>query len=271
MKQSATDHPLRWFFLLVYAWTWGWAGLLIVAPGLVARVVGPVGPGNPLFYLAVYGPTLVAIFLTALTRGTAGVGRLLGRWVQWRFGIVWYALVLIGIPLLALVARHAGQWVFDTPLPSSDLAALLLWAKVFPVALLLDPGPIGEELGWRGFALPRMVPRWGAAGAAILLGLIWGVWHYPAFRIPGLPQGALNFPVFVMGCVMLSVIVAWLVVRTGGSVLIAVLFHAAINSTMGVLQPPFPLFVTLLGLVAVAIVMFDKGFRLVRDVGNGVP
>jgi len=100
-----------------------------------------------------------------------------------------------------------------------------------------------------------------AGAASILLGLIWGVWHYPAFKIPGMPQGAFNFPLFVAGAMVLTVIVAWLVLRTGGSVLIAVLFHLAVNTSLGAFQPPFSMFVLVLAIVAGAILLFDRGFH----------
>jgi membrane protease YdiL (CAAX protease family) len=254
------DRSLAAFFLIAFAWTWSIAGLMIVAPGWVDRTIGPIGPGNPLFFIAVYGPSIAAILVTAFTRGGAGVRALLAGLVRWRFNPVYYLSVLIGVPLLAIMAGHLGERLMGTP-SAPHIAAIPGWIKVLPIALLLDPGPLGEELGWRGFALPRMVKRWGAPLASGMLGLIWGVWHYPAFRIPGMPQGALNFPLFVAATIVLSVLVAWLVLRTGGSVLIAVLFHLAVNTSLGAFQPPFAMFVLVLATAAAAILLFDRRFR----------
>src|SRR5262245_53585987 len=254
------DRPLAAFFLLVFAWTWSIAGLMILAPSWVDRTIGPIGPENPLFFIAVYGPSIAAILVTAFTTGGAGVRALLGKLVRWRFSPVYYLAVLVGVPLVAIIAGHLGEWLMGIP-AAPHISAIPGWIKVLPIALILDPGPLGEELGWRGFALPRMVKRWGAPAASLLLGFIWGVWHYPAFRVPGMPQNALNFPVFVAGAIVLTVIVAWLVMRTHGSVLIAVLFHLAVNTSLGAFQPPFPMFVLVLAIVAAAILLFDRGFR----------
>ena len=254
------DRPLGVFFLIAFAWTWSIALLMIVAPGWVDRNIGPVAPGNPLFFLAVYGPSLAAILVTAFTSGKAGVIALLRKLVRWRFNPVWYLAVLVGVPLLAVIAGHLGEYLMDID-PAPHIAAIPGWIRILPIALILDPGPLGEELGWRGFALPRMVRRWGAPVASVLLGVIWGVWHYPVFRIPGMPQSALSFPVFVAGAIALSVLVAWLVVRTRGSVLIAVLFHLAVNTSLGAFQPPFPMFVLVLALAAAAVILLDRRFR----------
>lgn len=254
------DRPLGAFFLIAFLWTWSAALLMIVAPDWVERTIGPVSPGNPLFFLAVYGPSIAAIIVTAFTRGSGGVRALLGKLVRWRFSPVYYLAVLVGVPALAMIAGHLGEWLMGVP-SAPHFAAIPGWLKVLPIALILDPGPLGEELGWRGFALPRMSRRWGTPVAALLLGLIWGIWHYPAFRIPGMPQGALNFPLFVAGATVLSVLVAWLVWRTGGSVLIAVLFHLAVNTSLGAFQPPFPMFVIVLAIAAAAILLFDRQFR----------
>lgn len=254
------DRPLAAFFILVFAWTWSIGLLMIVAPGWVDRTIGPIGPGNPLFFIAVYGPSIAAIIVTGFTSGAAGLRALLGKLVHWRFNPVYYLAVLVGVPLAAIVAGHLGAWFTGVP-SAPHRAAIPGWLQVLPIALVLDPGPLGEELGWRGFALPRMVRRHGAPLAAGMLGLIWGVWHYPAFRIPGMPQGGLNFPLFVVGAIVLSMIVAWLVLRTGGSVLIAILFHLAVNTSLGAFQPAFPMFVLVLAIWAAAILLFDRRFR----------
>lgn len=261
------DRPLAAFFLIAYGWTWGLAALLIFAPDWVARLTGPVGPQSPLFFVSVYAPTIAALLVTAFTQGGAGVKALLGRLVQWRFNPLVYAFVLFGIPFLATIAGHLGEYAMGI-VPPAHTPRIWPFLSALPVALFLDPGPLGEELGWRGFALPRMLTRWKAPLATAMLGLIWGVWHYPAFKIPSLPQSGLNFPVFVVGAMVLSVIAGWLVIRARGSVLIAVLFHLAVNLSLGVFQPPFPMLVVVLGVVAVAILVLDRDFRAATGVSR---
>jgi membrane protease YdiL (CAAX protease family) len=254
------DRPLGAFFLLAFAWTWLTALLMMVAPDWVDRTIGPIGPRNPLFTIAVYGPSIAAIAVTAFTQGGAGVAALLRKLVLWRFHPGYYIAVLVGVPVLAAIAGHLGEWMMGIP-SAPHIAAIPGWLKVLPIALVLDPGPLGEELGWRGFALPRMVRRFGAPLASGMLGLIWGVWHYPAFKVPGMPQNALNFPLFLVATIVLSIIAAWLVLRTRGSVLIAVLFHLAVNTSLGAFQPPFSMFVLVLALWAGAILLLDRRFR----------
>jgi membrane protease YdiL (CAAX protease family) len=155
--------------------------------------------------------------------------------------------------------------------PPPHIARIPSFITALPIVLFLDPGPLGEELGWRGFALPRMAERFGLPLASTMLGLIWGAWHYPVFRIPSMNQSSLSFPVFVVGAIVMSFIIAWLVLRTGGSVLIAVLFHLAVNLSLGVFQPPFPMLVVVLGVVALSILAFDPRFRTSRSVESVVP
>jgi membrane protease YdiL (CAAX protease family) len=93
-------------------------------------------------------------------------------------------------------------------------------------------GPLGEELGWRGFALPRLTQRFGLAPASLLLGVVWSCWHLPLFVLSvGGDQLGQSFPTYLLQVTALSVAMAWLMGNTGGSLLMAVLFHSAINQT----------------------------------------
>jgi len=91
-------------------------------------------------------------------------------------------------------------------------------------------GQSGEEIGWRGFALPRMAARLGLGGASIVLGVIWAGWHLPLFFVPGVDTFGQSFPVYLLQVTALSVAIAWLWWRTGGSLLLTMLMHAAINN-----------------------------------------
>jgi len=92
-------------------------------------------------------------------------------------------------------------------------------------------GLLGEEIGWRGYALPRLTDRLGKAGASVLLGLVWAGWHLPVFFIPGMDQSGQSLPVYILQVTALSVAMAWLYWHTRGSLLLAVLMHTAINQT----------------------------------------
>lgn len=248
-------HPLVSYFVIVFVWTWGVASLMLFAPDWVTRTFGPIRFSNPLFYVAVYGASLTGILMSWVTGGREGLRRLFARLTHWRFGIQWYAIVLLGIPLLSIVvARLMGT-------ATSALDGFKQMPMVLPIALLLDPGPIGEEFGWRGFALPRLVERWGMVPAAILLGAIWGIWHYPAFLIPGLPQANMDLGFFIVGTIVISVLQAWLSFRTGGSLIIAILLHLGVNDIPGLFGAQFNDSVAAWCLVAALVVLFDREFR----------
>ena len=248
-------YPLTSYFVIVFAWTWGVASLMLFFPDWVTEHIGPVRFSNPLFYLAVYGASLTGILMTWVTGGREGLRRLFARLTHWRIGALWYLLLLVGMPVLSmLVARLTG-----TATSASD--GLRQLPMVLPIALFLDPGPIGEEFGWRGFALPRMVERWGMIPAAILLGAIWGIWHYPAFLIPGLPQAGMDLGFFITGTIVISVLQAWMMYRTGGSLITAILLHLVINDVPGLFGAQFNDMIASCCLLAAGIVLFDRGFR----------
>lgn len=211
MRAHIRRHPLVTFFVLAYALTWPLIPLVSVSPLL----------GLP----ALFGPALAAIIVAALTDGRPGLKDLLDRTVRWRVEARWYALAL-GLPMvLALVAAVLHLLLgAPTPVRLGGLSAL---------NLLLFVLVVGEELGWRGYALPRLLVQRSALSASVFLGVLWGAWHLPTFFVPGAPQFGLPFSAFVLLTVAYSVLIAWVYVHTEGSVLVATLFHGAINLSQG--------------------------------------
>src|ERR1700676_2285886 len=100
--------------------------------------------------------------------------------------------------------------------------------------MISTPVQAGEEIGWRGYALPRLAARFGLARASLLLGVLWGCWHLPLFFVPGVDNYGQSFPVFVLGTTALSVAIAWLYAHTNGSLLLTMLMHSAVNQTLGI-------------------------------------
>jgi membrane protease YdiL (CAAX protease family) len=199
------------FFVLAYALTWPLIPLVSVSPLL----------GFP----ALFGPAFAAIIVSALTDGKPGPRDLLGRLVRWRVGARWYAVAL-GLPVvLALTA--AGLHLLLGAQTSLDFGGLSVLN--FVVFVLI----VGEELGWRGYALPRILAQRSALAASLILGVLWVAWHLPTFFVPGAPQYGLPFSAFVLLTVAYSVVIGWVYVHTRGSVLIASLMHGAINLSQG--------------------------------------
>jgi membrane protease YdiL (CAAX protease family) len=178
---------------------------------------------------AVYSPSVAAIVVSAFY-GRAALSDLFARLFRWRIGLVWYVAPVIGIWALSLAAALLSTALFGTTPPAFPAVAQwpsLVWLGL--TAFLIDPGPLGEELGWRGFALPRLLERFNGLSAALILGTIWGIWHLPAFFLSGMPQSQFSFGTFLVSIVAASVIITYVVNRSGGSVLPAILVHWSNN------------------------------------------
>ena len=241
--RSAMDRPLRIYFLLAFGITWGAGGLALLA--------GKIRPGggalhlHPLHYVAAFGPSIAGVVMAASTDGWAGVRRLLARVVPSRSALPWYVAVLIGFPALNLVAARLLDPGFLARLPAWPLAPDFLarlppWLRLFallPFTLVNDTGPLGEEFGWRGFALPRLLQRRRPLAAALILGVIWWAWHLPTFFIPALSQHQLSIPIFLVNSLALSVIMTWLHQQTRGDLLLMILVHVAANYCGGIGVP----------------------------------
>jgi membrane protease YdiL (CAAX protease family) len=214
-----------------------------------------------LVVLASNVPSAVAIVLTAIVLGRGALRKLLGRLLIWRVDVRWYLVVILGP-----VALAGGVVTLNTLVggPALSFSMPLLSAVVIPLAFSILPGSaLGEEIGWRGYALPRLQPGRSALGASLILGVIWAFYHLPlfftgqAFRSPKL------FVPFVISTIALSVILTWVYNGTGGSLLLVVLLHATANLPLTLLlEPlgsramvPFLLYVGLMVVAAIVVVI----------------
>jgi len=213
--QSSTSPPMRTlvpFTLITFGLAWGVLALFIFLPGPMTAAVGPLTGDHPLFFLAVYAPAIAALVVIAATSGPGGLRRYLGKVMRWRCSWSWAVFLLLGVPAVF----YAGAALKGSPMsPSVPLLALLLAAVKGPV----------EELGWRGFALPMLQRRLAPAWASLVLGLVWGVWHLPAFMLSGTQQSAWSFTPFLIGTVAISVVATALFNATRGSMLLVAVLH----------------------------------------------
>ena len=214
--------PLVAFFSLTFAITW----ICFTVAGLLPST----SPLHwPLLILGAFAPSSVAVYLTWRAEGNAGMGTLLSGLGDWRHSIRWYLFALsfmaaIKIAVALILRVTTGAW----PAFGSGYGISIILTAV--VAAIFG-GPLGEEIGWRGYALPRLGERFGRAKASVMLGVIWALWHLPVFFIAGMDQSGQAFPVYVLQVTALSVAIAWLYWHTNGSLLLAVLMHTAINQT----------------------------------------
>jgi len=212
------------FLLLTFALTWT-AWLMPSALGASGGVV--FGIGGPVFLVGVFAPAIVALLLTGYCEGRTAVERLLARIGAWRVRVWLYLFAvgyMAGTKLLAAGMYRVvkGTWPMfgETPVVVM-LGAILVstWVQA------------GEEVGWRGYALPRLANRFGLSWASLLLGVIWASWHLPLFFLPGSGSEGQSFPIYLLHVTALSVAMSWLYWKTGGSLLLVMLMHAAINNT----------------------------------------
>ncbi|QBD75495.1 CPBP family intramembrane metalloprotease [Ktedonosporobacter rubrisoli] len=213
-------YPLTSFFILAYVITW-----VLWLPYVLLDLPKPAAiPG------VLLGVTGSAFLMTYITEGKAAALRLLRRYIQWRENWFLYIFALLGFPLMLILGTVLQ------PAAQADLNGFsLAWLQYYPPAFItvFCYGPLLEEAGWRGFALPRLQQRYGPLRASLILGLLWGLWHLPIhlgdFQ-EGLGPGLLSFGFFVIAVVGLACIFTWLFNRVNGSLLIMILAHASFNA-----------------------------------------
>lgn len=214
------------FLLLTFVLAWGLLAVFLLFQEHLARVFGPISARHPLFILAVYAPAIAAFTVVAAHAGLAGLRRFLSRLLLYRTTPGWYAFVLLGIPL-----AYAGGALLKGSKLMDLLALPEAGALLATMAFMLVLGPV-EEFGWRGVALPLLQRRLKPARAGLALGLVWGVWHLPAFFLGGTPQSQWGFLPFLAGAVAVSVIVTAMFNASRGSILLAALFHFQLNNPL---------------------------------------
>ena len=249
------------FFVLSYGVTW--AAFITVARWIPAQTAA----GYAVILLGAYTPGIIALLLTARTEGSPGVRALLRRILIADVPVRLYVLALTYIAVIKLTAAvlHrlvVGEW------PQFGTQSLAL----IPVAIAFStPFQAGEEIGWRGFALPRLAARFGLRTASLILGLIWAVWHLPQFYIAGADTYQQSFLVWAPQVVAMSIALAWLYARSGGSLLLVMLMHSAINNSKdivasGAVVPPgvFSLHVPLMSWLVLGLLWVAAAYFLAK-------
>lgn len=266
-------YALVLFFLLAYLFTWSnWLPRALNSRGLTSVQVPEI-----LSLLAGYGPALAAILAASLTYGRQGLRELFGRLVKWRVGIRWYLVALFLPALITILAVLINtRWLGGA---APDFSAVVfpfgpaetpLWQKILILFLVFTLGfdGLGEELGWRGFALPRLLERYTPLAASLLLGALWAVWHFPYALTEGTFLSEVPLHWFLLNLLGVSIIYTWIFVNTNGSLLPVLLFHAAGNTISNLLPilPPAAVdlriyYITIVINWAIALVVFFVSLR----------
>jgi uncharacterized protein len=229
-KHWFRDHPITVFLMLTFGITWSIAATAMLASEWFTAVFGGLNNRAPMFYLAVWAPNIAALAVTALISGWSGISDLFARLIRWRVR-PWVWIAALGFhPVLMLVVELIGL-AFGDPLPTTANWHALATGLVYLPLIAL--GPLGEELGWRGFLLPRLLDRMSPLAAAMIVGAIWMAWHLPAFFLSGVPQSNMSLPIFMIGGMAFNVFITWLFLNARHSILIAGIIPHAIANAWG--------------------------------------
>ena len=222
-------HPVATFFALTVGSAWAlWLPLVILQDRT------PSALGLMLALLGSAMPSTMAILLVARLHGRAEVGRLVRRLLMGRVGIFWYAVIVALAALMVFAVWVSTLFGAPAPIVVATIPGTLslLLFSIFPGSA------VGEELGWRGFALPRLQGHRSALAASLIVGSVWGAYHFPLFLV-GTPTRPLAlFLPFAISCAILSIFYTWMYNGTRGSLLIAVLLHATTNLPLTIVYAP---------------------------------
>ena len=261
-------HRLLAYFALAYLISW----LFWVPLALSTHDLLPFKLPFVLFMVGISGPILSAIILTAASGGKRGVWALLGRLLWWRVGWRWYLVALL-LPAVNLFSALALLWLFGNGPSAYRFNSWSALAGGFLVRMILLPM---EEVGWRGYALPRLQADRSALSASLILAPLWGFWHLPLFFMRGAPQSTetplINIVIYLVAIIPLTILFTWLYNSTNESLLLVTILHAAHNTTSSIfvslqVHPPT---LTLVGLalitaITISVVLTNGASRLSRS------
>jgi membrane protease YdiL (CAAX protease family) len=245
IKAFIKRHSVPIYFVLAFAISWG--GMLAV--GGLGGISGPTWQSDPrlpfLVVAMLAGPSVASLLLTSLSDGRAGLRELLARLLRWRVGVRWYAVALLTAPLSMTAALLVLSLTSPAFLPgiltTADKAALLQGG--ITGGLLIG---IVEEVGWTGFALPRLRRRYSVLTTALIVGVLWGAWHLlQSVWASGVTTGAISLTIFLstwpVGVLVgqltaYRILMGWVYDRTG-SLPVAMLMHASLSASTFILAP----------------------------------
>jgi membrane protease YdiL (CAAX protease family) len=249
-------HAVALYFGLAIAFSWAvYIPLVFVRQGWTDAHIP-----YSIHYLASFGPALAALVVTALTTGRAGLAELWRRIIRWRVKWPYAAFAVLSPVALFVLAGLAirliqGEWPALSLLGQTNYLPYLGWG-VLPLWLITFG--FGEEIGWRGFALPRLQRTMSVTRATLVLGLLWTLWHVPSFfyHETYVGMGWIMLPAIVFSVLCGAVLLTWLYNGTGGSVLMVVIWHALFDLlTASAAGRDFIPIVTSAGVIAWALVV----------------
>jgi uncharacterized protein len=268
MHRILRRHPLTSFFVLAYAISWIlWIPLLYgrFALGWNSWEGNSWTNGRTMLgILGAIGPAAAAMLVSYSLEGATGVRQLLRRCVQWRVPFGWWMFALYSWWLVASILAAVLQMAPLARIGMQGVFSLLNIPVIISVLQLpFFVGMVGEEAGWRGFALPRLQAKYGPLGASLILALCWAFWHAP---LAVFPEWTGDRPLLVFAgrylllVLPLTLVFTWFFERVGQSVLLAIIFHKTLNLT-------FNAYSTALGLPKESGMLLADGLIVVLWIG----
>lgn len=260
------QHPLWAFFILTYA--------LNISITVTQLYILKVPQTPPVAILQVLTPSISAVILTALIGGKDGILKLLSGFTRWKISPWWYlaAFMMTGIPLLiAIIYILLGNPVRGL------LPGTTFWGLASTLVFTVVSGPLSEEAGWRGFALPRLQARFNALQSSLILGVLWACWHIPFYFEPGYAAKGMPFPIYLVVVIGLAILFTWIYNNSQGSLLLTMLAHFFFNFSSAFLVqrfgllPPMMLYSAgggALGLMTIVVIVIFGPEHLSRKTGT---
>ncbi|WP_129730837.1 CPBP family intramembrane glutamic endopeptidase [Ectobacillus funiculus] len=235
LKKLLASRPLISFFVMSYGFSW-----ITLIPYILSQ--WNILPNTKAFAVSFAlnsfaGPLLASYIMHRIIGGKEAWQNVRKGLKQVKAGLKWYLFILIGIPavmFLGIIVLNGGTLPDFHGLTSSYFVGYLIQFML----IFFFGGPLSEEIGWRGFALPRMQSRYGALKASLFMGVLWALWHLPHFLTApqrggpgtGLAIFYINLPIFIVLCIAILIIFTWVFNHTQGSLFIAILLHTSINA-----------------------------------------
>jgi membrane protease YdiL (CAAX protease family) len=273
LRHAMRKHSLFSYFSIAYA-----IKFIVLIPYTLAAWGIISGNWTAAFVLATFGPFVAGIIMVYLTEGRAGLSRLWKSIRQWRVGWKWLLFIFAGIPALVMlgIIIQPGAFAGFQGLTPHIVIFLLVSYPLNYVAIWFAGGGLDEEVGWRGFAWPRMQPRYGPLWGALLLGVVHCFWHFEEFLTPAQGGGpgtgwtpfVTNLPIFLLLVLSFTIIITWVFNHTRGSLFAVISAHASVDTPQAALIPLLSAvgatsmilgFTVGLGVVAVLILILTRG------------
>ncbi|HSJ37675.1 MAG TPA: type II CAAX endopeptidase family protein [Planococcus sp. (in: firmicutes)] len=224
---GSVESKLGQFFLIALGFTW----LFWIPDGLGKRGVLPDVIWTNLGFLGAWGPLIAALFMVYKENGIKGIKNLLKKGMDYTFGKKWWAIILLLFPSL-IFGAYIISILMDQVIPTSEAEGMYWFLPFIFFAVLFTGGPLQEEFGWRGYALPRLLTKYSPFLSSLILGFVWSIWHLPQFLVPYEKTGMFYItPIwsFILTVMTANFVYTWVFKNTNGSILGALMLHTQMN------------------------------------------